>query len=216
MRRRRNPPGLRVPLREDRVRRGVPHQRNRLRGTDGRESELVWGQDRGEGAGPQVPGSGGPGHARSHRQPRRCAQVHQQRRRIPSDHQGELRRRGARDARRQLGEGARRELCARDQRGALGVRGRDCLHREVCQEPKAHRGAGHWGWHRQCRPPLHARLFRPAPPPEGPRDRARLPPAGGHSPPALRGLAEHVPRGSVQERGDRRVPGGSARQPLLH
>ena len=121
------PPGLRLPLREPRLRARVHGERSRLHRPAGRGD----GEDRRQGA-----REGRDARRRRAARPRhrrRCEPRRDQdrgrRARLPGAAQGDLRRRRQGDARRQLARGARGRLRRRERRGRGGVRRRIALPR---------------------------------------------------------------------------------------
>ena len=171
-------PGLRLPRRERRLRRGARGRGNRLHRPAGRGDSRHGRQARG-----QAPRGGGrrqhrPGPSRGDRRsrPRR---PHRGRHRLPGDGQGGGGRRRQGHADRARRAGPARGHRARAERGALVLRRRPGVPREVRARAAPHRDPGAGRWPGQRRPSRRARVLDPAPPSEGDRGGAEPVPRRG-------------------------------------
>ena len=192
-RRRRHSPGLRLPLRERPLRRGVrivPHHLHRpdrrADPRDGRQGGRARGHDRRGGA-------GGARQRRAGADDRGGRRRRPTRHRLPGDRQGGGRRRRPRHAGGGVRGGTQRPLHHGPDRGPGRLRQRRRLHRALPQAaaPRGDPGPGRPA--RQLRPPVRARLLGAAPPPEADRG---VPVAGGRrrsAPPHGRGRPDRRP-----------------------
>jgi hypothetical protein len=187
-----DPSGLRIPVRERRIRPQGPGRRHPLHRTNARGHR----PDGRQGTGARLRGPGRlSGGALGHRG-RRSVQFQ---RAGPAggvsaaDQAGRRRRRQG-DAHRQAVGTARRRDRARAQRGAALLRRWPPLRRALHREPPAHRGAGAGRRHRPGGASVRARVFGAAPLPE---DRRRV---------ALAGAGRRHPRSHLL--GGRRVSPG--------
>ena len=170
-RRRRDLPGLRLPLGEPAPRRGVRRRRHHLHRPAGRRCCTSPATRPAPSPPPATPGC------------RRCAAPSPAPTSTPSEAAAEeigfpvfvkaVSGGGGRGMRRvETPRGPARRARGRPARGRVRVRRPDALPRGGRGQPAAHRGPGARRQHRRGRPPLRARLLAAAPPPEGRRDRA--------------------------------------------
>jgi hypothetical protein len=159
--------GLRLPVRECRVRRGLPARRPHLRRTLARGHPCHGRQGRGaadRGTGGRALPAGRSRYRSVRGRPGRGSRAP----RLSRDDQGDRRRRRSRHAARPHAWG----ICRRT--GRCAPRGRDLRRRardagEAGRARAPHRGAGPRRRPRQRPPPARARLHAPAPPPEAGR-----------------------------------------------
>ena len=204
-RRRGDPSGLRLPLRECRLRAGGDRRRADLgraeagqhprHGPQGRGQEA---DGRGRRAGDARLSRRGPGPE--------AAQEGGRRDRLSGADQGGRgrRRQGHAQGRcapristtRSKAASARRRRAFGDDRVLL---------EKYIDTPAPHRGAGVRRQPRQCRPSVRARLLAPAPPPEGDRGSARAGHGRGDARGGVRRGGARGPGGQLRRRGDDRV-----------
>ncbi len=172
-RRRGDPPGLRIPRRERRLRRARREERLHLHRPDARGDPHHGRQGLGQAGDDQV------GRAVRPRLRRRAARRSEggdqgrARDRLSGDHQGRGRRRRARHARRPHRGGARLGGADDARRGRRGVRQRGGLHGEVPPEPAPHRDPDPRRHAQERGLARRARLLDAAAPPEDHRGSAR-------------------------------------------
>ena len=186
-----DPPRLRLPLGEPRIRRSLRRGRDHLHRPDARDHAHA-GQ---QGGGAQSRRGGrGPGDAGNRTAARRSGHhpPARGRDRLSGDAQGFLGRRRARHAADRARGAAAGCRPRRQTRGQGRLRQGRGLPRKAGQMRPARRGPAAGRHPRQPGPPVRARLHHPAPPPEG--DRA------GAGPLSRRGSARRPVRGRAQDR----------------
>ena len=206
-RRRRDSPGVRLPVRERVSRRGVrgvPHQVHRPQPAghppDGRQGARAAGHEEG-----RRPGAAGVGR---HAGQRGTGPQGRVRHRVSGPHQGHRGRRGTGHACRPVGAGDVARVPDRLAGSRSGLRRAGCLRREVPRESPPHRVPDPGRPLRQRGPPRRARVLHPAAASETHRGVAV---ARAHREGAEedgRGRGAGGPRRPVRERGHVRVPDG--------
>ena len=214
VRRRRDLPGLRVPVREPAARRGVRGQRHHLHRPAGLRpaprGQQVTGDHRGARRRPADPRQR-PAHHRPRRAGRR-GRGH----RLPGVRQGRLGRRRPRHAPRRRPLDPARVARGGPARGRRRLRRPHALPRAGRGEPAAHRGAGARRLHRHRAAPVRARLLGAATPPEGRRDRPGAEPRPGDPRADVRRRRALRRVDRLPQRGHRRVPPRRGRPLRLH
>ena len=192
---RRDPPRLRLPGRERRLRRGRGRGRARLRRARPRRNPVCRRQARGQAARP-----------RGRRPRRRVGRAGRDR--LPADRQGRRGGRRPRDARRAVARRAPGGARGSEPGSGGGLPRRPGLLRALRRAPPPRRDPDPGRRPRDGDPPRGARLLDPAPPPEGaggePLARPRRGPASGHG----RGRGRLRARRRVRERRHGRVHAG--------
>ncbi len=212
-RRRRDPSGLRLPLRARRLRQGRDRRRHALRRSA--LLRVVVGRRQGQRSqrGDRSGSADHPGLAPDRERP--GGTRIRPRDRLPGHGEGLGRRRRSRHARRRDRSRVPRVLRVGAPRSGERVRQRRGLRREADRAPQAHRGPDPRRHPRRRRPPLRTRLFDTAPSSEGPRAGPGAEPRSGPAREAERVGRGVRPRRRVPERRHGRVP-GLRRRLLLH